>query len=153
MKYDVTQATPEQAESLTQIAFAAKRYWGYPERWIELWSPILTITEEFIQEHPTYVAYAKGRPVGFYTLSIKKDKASLEHLWVLPAYLGQGIGKALFEHAVKRCKKLGTHILEIESDPNAQGFYEYMGAKKTGELVGQVDGQPRVLPILKINLT
>ena len=53
MKYDVTQATPEQAESLTQIAFAAKRYWGYPERWIELWSPILTVSPEFIEQNGT----------------------------------------------------------------------------------------------------
>jgi len=153
MKYDVTQATPEQAESLTKIAFAAKRHWGYPERWIELWSPILTITEEFIQKHPVHVANVEGNPVGLYALSIEKDKASLEHFWVLPTYMRQGIGKALFEHAVKQCKKLGAKILEIESDPNAREFYERMGAIKTGEMLGEVDGHPRVLPILKINLT
>jgi len=153
MKYDVTQTTPEQAESLTQIAFAAKRHWGYPERWIELWSLILTITEEFIQKHPTFAVNVEGKPVGFYALSFEKDKANLEHLWVLPAYMKQGIGKALFKHAIIQCQKLGARILEIESDPNAQGFYEHMGAIKIGELVSEVDGQPRTLPTLKINLT
>ena len=43
-------------------------------------------------------------------------------------------------------------VLEIESDPNAQGFYERMGAKKVGEAVGELDGQARVLPILELIL-
>jgi len=43
-------------------------------------------------------------------------------------------------------------VLEIESDPNAQGFYERMGAKKAGEVVGEVDSQPRVLPLLEVKI-
>ena len=43
-------------------------------------------------------------------------------------------------------------VLEIESDPNAQGFYERMGAKKIGEHRGEVDGQPRILPVLEMVL-
>jgi hypothetical protein len=31
---EVVRAIPEDAESLTRVAFAAKRHWGYPERWI-----------------------------------------------------------------------------------------------------------------------
>ena len=42
---------------------------------------------------------------------------------------------------ITRCKELGAHVLEIESDPNAQGFYERMGAKKVGEVVNDLDGQ------------
>ena len=149
----ISRATLDQAKTLTEIAFAAKRYWGYPERWIQIWSPILIISEEFIEKHPTYIANVWRETVGFYTISTDEDKASLEHLWVLPEFMGQGIGKNLFAHAIERCKELGAQILEIESDPNAQGFYEHMGAIKTGELIGEVDGQLRILPILGISLT
>ena len=31
----IQQASPDQAERLTSIAFAAKAYWGYPQRWME----------------------------------------------------------------------------------------------------------------------
>ena len=31
-------------KALTQIALAAKRHWGYPERWIEIWSSQLTFS-------------------------------------------------------------------------------------------------------------
>ena len=147
---EVRRATPDQAEALTQIAFAAKRYWDYPERWIQIWSSILTISEKFIEKHPTYLANVEGKPVGFYAISIEKDKAILEHLWILPGYMGQGIGKALFQDAFEQCEESGVHTLEIESDPNAQGFYERMGARKVSEKVGEVDGLQRVLPVLEI---
>ena len=148
----ITRATPDQAETLTQIAFAAKRHWGYPDAWIQLWSPVLTITPEFIETHETYVAWMDEGLAGFCAISQKNVKASLEHLWVSPDYIGKGIGAALFKHMLARCRELGVRVLRIESDPNAQGFYEYLGAKKIGEIVGEVDGQPRVLPLLEMKL-
>ena len=90
MNVEIQRATPDQAEALTEIAFAAKRHWGYPERWIQLWSPILTVSAEFIEKHDTYIAYLDGEPAGFYAISVEDNKASLEHLWVLPESYGQG---------------------------------------------------------------
>ena len=152
MDIHILRATPDQSETLTQIAFAAKRHWGYPERWIQLWSPILMITSEFIERNETYVAFLDDVPVGFCAISVVNEKASVEHMWVLPDHTGKGIGAKLFLYMLSRCKELGAKILEIESDPNAQGFYEHMGAKKVGEVVGEVDGQPRILPFLEVIL-
>lgn len=153
MVYEILRASPDQAKSLTHIAFAAKRYWGYPERWIEIWSPILTISNEYIKKHDTYFASLDGKPAGFYAISVEGEKASLEHLWVLPEHMGKGVGMNLFKHALFRCSEIGAEVLEIESDPNAQGFYERMGAKKVGQSASELDSQPRFLPILEINLT
>lgn len=152
MDIEIQRAMPNQAETLTKIAFAAKRHWGYPERWIEIWSSILTITPEFIEKHETYVAFLKNEPVGFCATSIADDQASVEHMWVLPENVGKGIGAKLFSYLLSRCKELGAQILEIESDPHAQGFYERMGAKQVGEVAGEVDGQPRLLPLMRIIL-
>jgi GNAT superfamily N-acetyltransferase len=76
----------------------------------------------------------------------------LDHLWVLPEYIGQGIGKQLFNHAIERCKILNISILKIESDPNAQAFYEKMGAKKIGESHSDLFSENRVLPMMEITL-
>lgn len=76
----------------------------------------------------------------------------LDNLWVLPEFMGQGIGKGLFEHALERSHVLGVTTLKIESDPNGQSFYEKMGARKIGEHHTEVEGHPRVLPVLEINL-
>ena len=151
--FEIKRAAPDLADTLTKIAFAAKRQWGYPERWIEIWSPLLTVSAEFIERHDTFVAYQAGRPVGFYAVSLEKKVARLEHLWVLPDSLGKGIGRQLFLHALTRCKEVGARTLEIESDPHAQGFYEKMGACRIGEVRTAVGGEARSLPLLEIAIT
>jgi GNAT superfamily N-acetyltransferase len=148
----IRRATSDQAETLTEIAHAAKRHWGYPEAWVQLWSPSLTITPEFIEGNETYVAWIDEEPAGFCAISQESEWASLEHLWVRPAYIGKGVGATLFNYILARCRELGVRVLKIESDPNAQGFYERMGAKKVGEVVGEVEGQPRKLPLLEVKL-
>jgi len=148
----ITRATPDQAETLTKIALAAKRHWGYPDAWVQLWSPTLTITPEFIQQNETYVAWVDEKPAGFCAISQEGEIAGVEHLWVSPDYIGKGIGSLLLNHMLARCKELGARVLQIESDPNAQGFYERMGAKKVGQTVGEVDGHPRVLPVLELKI-
>ena len=56
MDIRVVRARPEQAERLTQVAHAAKSYWGYPSQWIELWHNQLTITKQFILQNEVYAA-------------------------------------------------------------------------------------------------
>jgi GNAT superfamily N-acetyltransferase len=138
------------AGTLTKIAFTAKRYWGYPERWIEFWRPQLTVTPQAIVQHETYAATLDGQPIAFYALSYQEKQASLEHFWVHPDSMGKGIGRSLFQHALDRCKEAGAGRLEIESDPHAQGFYKRMGAYKVGELRADMDGVTRTLPVLEI---
>ncbi len=72
---------------------------------------------------------------GFYALVERGSKVELEHLWVLPEHIGTGIGRALFDHAVRKAAALGATILSIEADPNAEGFYRRMGARRVGENV------------------
>lgn len=137
---------------LTQIALAAKRYWGYPERWIEIWTPQLTFNPEYFESNPSWVAVEEGKPVAFYTLLEANEIASIENLWVLPEFMGKGVGRRLFLHAVETARGRGYKTLQLEADPNAVGFYERMGMHKTGERHSEVDGAPRILPIMEIDL-
>lgn len=144
----IVPAKPEDAATLTAIAFAAKRHWGYPDRWIENWRDMLTVTPEFISGHETFSAVIGGKSVGFYALGQKNSKLDLVHLWVLPDWMGRGIGRLLFGHAVQRAKALGFRELEIESDPNAEGFYQHLGAQRVGVRVHTIEQQRRELPVL-----
>jgi len=145
-------AAPKDAAQLTEIALTAKRYWGYPESWMVRWTAGMTITPDFITRNEVYVAALDGEVVAFYGLIPSRPKAILEHLWVLPGFMGKGLGEGLFAHALSRSRELGIAKLEIESDPNALGFYARMGARKVGERVYELDGQTRALPILEIEL-
>jgi ribosomal protein S18 acetylase RimI-like enzyme len=144
----IVPAKPEDADALTEIAHAAKRHWGYPERWIESWRDVLTIRPQFIAENVTFCARENDRIGGFYLLTTESDGAHLDHLWILPDAMDRGIGRALFQHAIEQAKKLGHRAMRIEADPNAAGFYERMGAKRIGANVTEVEGQPRELPLL-----
>ena len=146
----IRRATPEEATTLTDIALAAKRHWGYPEHWIKHWEADLTISPEFIEQNQVYVAENDGDTQGFYALCIDDTKAELEHMWVLPEYIGSGIGKELFLDAMDRAGDWRIKEIGITADPNAAGFYEHMGAHRVGDLDSEIDGLPRKLPRLKI---
>jgi GNAT superfamily N-acetyltransferase len=149
---EIGRASPGVAEALTRVAFAAKRHWGYPERWISHWSETLTITPEFIRDHEVYAAVVGGEPIGFYALAGTGHELELEHLWVSPAWIGSGVGRLLFEHAMNKAAARGAKHLEIEADPNAEGFYLRMGARRAGENVYEIEGQRRVLPRMVVEL-
>jgi GNAT superfamily N-acetyltransferase len=148
----IVRAKPEDADRLTEIAHAAKRHWGYPERWIESWRDTLTLRAEFIATNVTYCAMEDSDTVGFYLLTNESDGLHLDHLWIVPHAMGRGIGRALFEHAVEQARRLGHRLLKIEADPHAEGFYTRMGARRIGEAVTEIEGQRRELPRLLYEL-
>ena len=148
----IARARPADAPALTHIAHTSKRHWGYPERWIELWRDALTITPEYISAEPVFAARVNGEPCGFYGLLHKPDELWLEHLWVLPAHMGRGIGGALVAHAKETAFAQGASLLKIESDPNAEDFYLRRGAERIGQRISEIEGHQRVLPLLMLHV-
>lgn len=143
----IVHARPEDAAALTEIAFAAKRHWNYPERWIQIWRDLLTVTPELVAANPTFAAIEDDRLVGFSSLTTK-PRPDLTHLWVLPSAMGRGVGRALFERVVEQARALEFSTFEIEADPNAEAFYQHMGAKRVGTSVTEIEGKRRELPLL-----
>ena len=147
---NIRPARIDEAAALTRIAHEAKQHWGYPEHWMLKWEADLTITSEFINSNYVYVAEDEGQLAGFYALTVVDDKAELEHLWVAPALIGTGVGKQLFLAAMQQASELKVSSMEIIADPNAEGFYQKMGAYRVGETESELDGQPRILPTMAI---
>jgi len=148
----IRRAEPDESDTLTAIAHAAKRHWNYPEKWIERWNADLTITPDFIANNEVYVAVVDGDIAGCCALVVSDSLAELEHMWIDPRRMGNGVGRALFEHTKQRAQELGLAELELSADPNAEGFYERMGAKRIDEVPAGMDEQPRVLPRMKVEL-
>lgn len=145
-------AMPEEANILSQIAIAAKSHWNYPIHWMERWIPQLTFSPTYFDENESWVAEMDDEPIAFSTLQERDGNAWLENIWVLPAHIGQGVGKQLFRHALDRARERGHQSLQLEAEPNAVGFYEKMGMKKVGEHQYELDGQPRSLPLMEMDL-
>jgi N-acetylglutamate synthase-like GNAT family acetyltransferase len=151
MNVQIRRAKPEEAGILTEIAHAAKRHWGYPENWIQHWQADLTITPEFINDNEMYVAMNGEEIAGCCAIAFGESFAELEHMWIRPEHIGTGVGRALFLHVKERAADLKIPALELSADPNAEGFYERMGATRIGEVRSEIEGQPRVLPRMTVN--
>ena len=119
---------------------------------MELWRPQLTFNADYFEQYESWVAVLDETSVGFCTLLDKSGNAWIEDLWVLPEHMGKGIGKALFLYAAVLARQRGYQKLQLEADPNAVGFYEKMGMQRIGERRSEVEGQPRILPIMEIQL-
>lgn len=145
----IIRAQPGDAKRFTQITLASKAYWGYSENWLTAWSRLLTISPEYILNNEVYKLILNEEVTGWYALVIRLPIGVLDHLWILPAYIGKGLGRVLFTHALQRAMEHGVKRLEIESDPHAAGFYTKMGAQF---LRNTISDMGRILPIFAIDL-
>ena len=152
MDIQIRRAQPEEAAALTEIAHAAKRHWGYPENWIEHWKDDLTITPDFIATNEMYVAISGEEIAGCCALVMSDSLAELEHMWIRPEHMGNGVGRVLFNKIVERAIAFDAKTVELSADPNAEGFYQRMGATHIGEVQSEIEGQPRVLPRMSFDL-
>src|SRR4030095_1122554 len=124
----------------------------YPSHWMKQWREQLTIAPNFIAENETFAAIINRQTVAFHALLQTAAVLRLEHLWVLPNWMGQGIGRTLFRHAVERAAARGGPSLTIEADPHAELFYQHMGATRVGTTMSEIDGCRRELPLLIVDL-
>ena len=146
-------ARPDEGPTLTELAFASKRHWGYPEEWIELWRQELTFSSRTLEDLAVVVAeeQEEGRPVAVYALKNKRDRSSLEHFWVHPDVMGRGVGRRMLAHARETARSRGATVMEVVSDPNAEGFYRKAGGQWIGEVAATP--RPRRLPFLLFPLS
>jgi len=139
---------------LTSLILKAKAYWEYPKEWLDVWALELKISPSFIENNEVVILSIDDKTIGFYGLECHSvDKAAyLEHLWIDPKYIGKGYGRILFELACKKAAKIGHKTMELDADPNAEGFYSRLGAIKIDEIHGKVLGVKRVLPKMEVHL-
>lgn len=143
----IRRARTDEAGQLSAIAVTAKRIWGYSEAQMQIWQSDLQITEQMISVHNVFVAERADGVAGFYCLTVSAGTWALEHLWVLPAFNRQGIGRALLGHAKSVAAAGGAKTIRIDADPNAEAFYLACGAVCTGAQPAPIDSNPdRVRP-------
>jgi N-acetylglutamate synthase-like GNAT family acetyltransferase len=124
----IAKATIRDSELLTNIALKSKGYWGYSNELINSWINDLTVTPKMIKELLVYKFILNQKIIGFYILNQPiKQSIELEMLFVLPEFIGKGIGKKLLIHAFENALKLKASNLTLLADPNAELFYKSQG--------------------------
>ncbi len=152
----------DEAQLLTQVSFASKRYWGYPEDYFRIWESELTISPAYIESNDVWVYEQDETIVGFYSLLLLEKQLKvggtvlesghwLDHMFIRPSHIGRGIGTDLFIHLRARCAKRNIRKISMLADPNAKGFYEKMGCCYVREIQSTIAG--RTTPQLVLFIT
>ena len=126
----VRQAEAGEAQALTALCLRSKAHWGYDAEFMRLCVPSLTVGEDAIAEGRVLVATDdNSQVIGTASVLRDGDDAELGLMFVDPAAIGGGIGRALFDEAVGLARRLGYRRMTILADVNAAPFYERMGAR------------------------
>lgn len=152
LKIIIRPAKDTESGVLTNISFESKKYWNYPKAYFDVWRPELTITSDYINTNIVFVAEVDEKVVGYFSIvEVKEDFLAgqvmvskgfwLEHIFILPEFIGQGIGTDLIANAKDICAKTNIDHLYIFSDPNAKGFYDKIGAKYINESPSSIEGR------------
>lgn len=146
--FQVRKARPDEAQTLTELAHAAKSWWGYAAEDIERWRDELTFSAASIHDMPTWVADADGSVIGVIQFR-STPRPEIEHLWVHPSAMRQGAGRGLLNVLKGHAKGCGIEDVLIDADPHAEGFYRRCGAIRIGGTPAATDSEPdRVRPLL-----
>lgn len=134
------------AAALTLLAVASKAAWGYDSAFMHRAGPALRVTAQYVENNPVYVLEQAGATVGFFGFIASEGTAELNDFWIDPPFIGRGMGRRLWAHAVAVARDLRYTAFTIHSDPNAEKFYLHMGAIRTGTRIAPETG--RALPLL-----
>ena len=119
---------------LSIITKASKAYWGYSHQQMELWDEELTITHGYIKQNIVYKYLQNEIPVAYYSMIKQSEKViKMDNLFVLPDWIGKGIGKIMLDHSLVDAKENRYEEMVLDADPNAYLFYEKYGFEIIGK--------------------
>ncbi|MGI5239832.1 GNAT family N-acetyltransferase [Dactylosporangium sp. CA-139066] len=148
MSPDLRPARPDEAGALSDLALRSKAHWGYDTGFLDACRPDLTFGPDDLAARRATVAAEAGALAGFYTLDGSPPAGELGNLWIDPAFMRRGIGRALWNHAMATARTLHFTTVLIDADPNAEAFYTAMGAERVGAVPSSVI-PGRLLPQLR----
>jgi GNAT superfamily N-acetyltransferase len=145
------------SDELDQVALVLKAaYQEYektlpPQAWESYLEDIMDVRSR-LPEAELIVAELNGRLAGTVTLNLNSSEsadsvwpkgwAGLRLLGVHPAYRGYGVGRALMDYCIRRCRELGIKTIGLHTTTFmevARGMYERMGFVR----MPQYDFHPR----------
>lgn len=119
---------------LSALCMRSKAYWGYDDAFMAACREELTLSPQDLDHFAAVMAEIDGRPAGVALVGWDGPDAEIEKFFVDPAFMGRGVGRALFDWCTSTARAMHAPRLLIEADPQAAPFYEHMGAKAIGQV-------------------
>jgi len=147
----IRRARSDEADVLRALAHRSKAHWPYSEAFLDAVRPLLTLDALDIETSEVWILEVDGQRIGWHRVTLHGAQAELEDLWLEPAWIGTGMGRVLFEHAVGVAQAHGATRLEWDAEPYAEGFYRAMGGEEIGRSPSAAV-QGRTLPRMRLPL-
>jgi GNAT superfamily N-acetyltransferase len=141
----------EELPALSELCMRSKAVWGYDAAFMAACRAELSFGPGDLATSHIALAARDGNVVGVAQVRMAGSDADLAKLFVEPAELRGGVGRALFAWAVDTARAMGAQRMIIEADPGAVPFYRHLGARDVGVAPsGSIAG--RTLPKLALEL-
>jgi len=139
------------AKDLTELTINSKSYWSYSLDQIAQWKDDLTISFEYINQAEVYKLIDENQLIGYYSyLELNNKKVKLDNIFLEPDFIGKGYGKVMMSHFIQHVKDKGYERIHLESEPNAENFYQNLGFKVIDWLESSIKN--RFLPIMELEI-
>ena len=134
---------------INKVIDSAKRHWGYSDELMDIWLPDLLLKPEDFDKRSIWVIKKEKQIIAISSLVFLSNGIyELEDFWVSPANIGCGIGQKMFQFIINHLEEIKAVKLVIISDPNAEKFYNKMGASRVDLFASKPEG--RMLPIMEL---
>jgi maltose O-acetyltransferase len=156
----IKKANNEHGVLLTDLSIKSKMHWNYSENVMDVFRKELNISSEYIDRNEVWLYIKEDKVIGYYSLKYREKELRfkdivleigywLDHMFVLPKFIGYGYGKSLFNHFNTLCISKKINEVMILADPNSRGFYVKMGCKYIKEFTTSIPN--RTTPYLLYN--
>lgn len=104
----------------------------------------LAFCDAAVHEGRARVVTIDGCIAAFTTTLVRDDVVEVNDLFVDPARMGQGLGRALVLDVVALARRHGIARIELTGNQRARGFYEKVGFTFDIEVATQFGSAPRM---------
>ncbi len=129
----IRDAAPSEASALESLQRRSSEVWDEYREQLAAHPEVIELPQAFIDKGWVRVAVdPSDTPIGF-SVVIPSDGPTheLDGLFVEPAQMRRGVGRALVEDASARARSHGALVMDVTAGP-AQPFYERAGFTVTG---------------------
>ena len=121
-------ARPAEQRSLTELQRRASMHSGTYREQLAAHPDAVELPLEQIQAGLVRVAELEPDVVGFAVLLPRAGGAcELDGLFVEPAHMGAGVGRALVADAIRIARRRGATRIDVVANPDAVAFYRRVG--------------------------
>ena len=136
--FTIALATPEDAEEMVRVHYASVHgvcSKDYQDECLQVWSPEPSEKRfmhyrDWILDTKNYFLVAReasGAIAGFG--SVDRNEAKITTLYILPKWIGKGLGSRLLNMLEAELARLGRRKIQLMSTLNAEKFYQRSGYK------------------------